>query len=175
MGKLSDKKIAFILAPNDFSDEQYFQPKVLLQAQGAMIDTFSKNNPEEVTGIKGGKAHITASLKELNPEEYDAIVIVGGKGAKKYFNDKKIHKIIKTFADAGKIISAISSGSVVLANAGVLSGKEVTSLDVNKSQLINKKANWTDKKSVVDGNVITSQGSQTSMDFGMQIVNSLAD
>lgn len=173
MGKLSNKKIVFLLAPNDFRDEEYFQPKVVLQAEGAQIFTAVKGDPEEVTGSKGGKAHITAPFKDLIPENFDAIVVVGGKGVKKYFNDKSIHQVLNNFNNQSKIIAAICSGPVVLANAGLLTSKKVTSWDKEKDILEAQKAIWVNKPTITDGNIITSQGPQTAIDFGQQIINSL--
>jgi len=174
MGKLSDKKIAFLIAPKDFRDEEYFKPKVVLQAKGAQVFTFAKGDPEEVTGSKNGKAHTTAKFEEVNPENFDAIVVVGGQGVQQYFDDIDIHQKLIQFFQAGKLVTAICSGPVVLANAGILSGKKVTSWDQEKDKLQAAGAIWQDQKTVIDGNLITSQGPKTAMDFGMKISQELS-
>lgn len=173
MGKLSDKKVAFLIAPKDFRDEEYFQPKVILQAQGAQISTLSKGDLDEVTGIKGGKAHTDAKLENLTPENYDALIIVGGKGVKTYFNDKQIHQILIKFNEAQKPIGAICSAPVVLANAGILKNKKATSFKDDKITLEKQKVNWQDSSTIVDGNIVTAQGSRQAMIFGQKIAKLL--
>lgn len=169
MGKLTDKKIAFLIAPKDFRDEEYFRPKVALQAEGAQIFTFAKGDPEEVTGSSNGKAHTTVKFDEVTPGTFDCLIIVGGKGVKKYFNDKSIHALVRSFYESDKLIAAICSGPVVLANAGILKGKKVTSWIKEKEVLVAVGAKWQNQTTVIDGNLITSQGPETAMEFGIKI------
>lgn len=173
MGKLSQKKIVFLIAPKDFRDEEYFQPKVVFQAQGAQIITVAKGDLEEVTGTKGGKAHTDISLDELDPKNYDALIIVGGIGVKSYFNDKKIHKIIKSFHQDKKPIGAICSAPVVLANSGILKNIQITSFKQDKDKITDKKVKWIDKSVVLDQNIVTAQGPRQAMSFGQKVASLL--
>lgn len=173
MGKLTGKKIAFVIAPKDFRDEEYFQPKVVLQAQGALIDTICKGDPEEVTGTKGGKAHTNAAFSDLKPENYAGVVFVGGVGVKKYWNDKKVQKVAQSFDNARKLIGAICSAPVILAKAGILKNRTVTSFKDDRAEIEAEGVKWVDKPSLIDGHIVTSKGPGVAMLFGMDLLKVL--
>jgi protease I len=175
MGKLSNHKIVFLIAPQDFRDEEYFQPKVILQAEGAQIDTVTKGDLEEVTGSKGGKAHTNATLDDTTPQNYDALIIVGGPGVKTYFNDKKIHKIAANFYKSKKIIGAICSAPVILLNADLLKGKKVTSFEADRSTIEEAGIEWVDSSIVIDDSIVTAQGPRSAIEFGRAILKLLVE
>jgi deglycase len=173
MGKLTGQKIAFVIAPKDFRDEEYFQPKVVLQAQGALIDTICKGDPEEVTGSKGGKAHTNALFADLKSENYAGVVFVGGEGVKEYWNDKKVHKIAQDFDQAEKLVGAICSAPVILAKAGILEDRTVTSFIDDKAEIEAEGVKWVDKTSLIDGHIVTSKGPGVAMLFGQDLLKVL--
>jgi len=162
-------RVAMLIAPANFRDEEYFQPKVMLDAVGISISTVAKGDPEEVTGTKGGKAHIDAKLEDITPQAYDGLVLVGGQGATTYFEDKDIHLIINSFTQAGKIIAAICIAPVILAKSGVLSGKNATVFDEGINELLSNGVNYIKKPMVIDGNFITASDYSVAMKFGEKI------
>jgi protease I len=171
--KLTGKKIAFIVAPKNFRDEEYFQPKVVLQSQGAAVLTFAKGDPEEMPGNQGGKARTDAKFNDLNSDDYDGLVFVGGNGAKIYFENKKIHKLIRQFIDKNKVIGAICIATTILAKAGVLENKQVTSTEDQKETIKSFGAKWLDQAIVVDGNIITANGPEAALKFGSKLAQML--
>ncbi len=66
---------------------------------------------------------LNASFDEITPEDYDALVIPGGRAPEYIRLNAAVLKIVKHFAEAGKPIAAICHGAQVLAAAGVLRGK----------------------------------------------------
>jgi protease I len=120
------KRVALLIAPSDFRDEEYFQPKVMLEAVGIQVSTVAKGNPDEVTGTNGGKAHIDAKFEDLTAEHYDGLVLVGGKGAYQYFDDSDVHALVQAFCELDKPVGAICIAPVILAKAGSLLGKRAT-------------------------------------------------
>lgn len=174
MGSLTDKKIAMIIAPKNFRDEEYFQPKVMLQAQGAEIHTIADSKEEEATGMKNGKAKIDTSLDKASAAKYDGIVFVGGLGASKYFNNKKILDLAKEAVAAGKVVGAICIAPSILANAGVLSGKKATCFPSEKGNLEKAGAQVLNKPVVTDAKIVTATGPEAAMDFGRELVKALS-
>ena len=169
----ASKKIAFIIAPENFRDEEYFQPKVILQAKGIHIDTAAKNNPDEVTGSQGGKARPDIKLSSVTPQNYDGVVFVGGSGAQVYFEDEEIHQIARDFDKAEKIIAAICIAPSILANAGLLKGHKATAFKSQLGNLKKKGVNVVDEDVVTDGRYITANGPEVALAFGTQISKSL--
>lgn len=174
MGTLTSKKVAMIIAPKDFRDEEYFQPKVMLQAQGVEIHTIADSKEEEATGMKNGKAKIDTSLDKASAAKYDGVVFIGGLGASKYFNNKKALALAKEAAKTGKVIGAICIAPSILANAGVLSGKKATCFSSEKKNLKSKGAQVVNKPVVVDGKIVTAQDPEAAMEFGKKLVEVLS-
>jgi len=174
MGSLTSKKVAMIIAPRNFRDEEYFQPKVVLQAEGAMIDTIADTKEEEATGMKGGKAKIDKTLDKAKAVDYGAVVFVGGSGAAKYFTNQKAISLAKEAVEANKVVGAICIAPSILANAGVLEGKKATCFSSEKQKLQKTGAQVQDKPVVVDGKIITASGPEAAMDFGRELVKALS-
>lgn len=174
MGKITDKKIVFILAPNDFRDEEYFQPKVIIQSQGGEVFTAVIGNPEEVTGTQGGKARPDIDFDKLVAEDFDAVVFVGGVGAKVYLDNKYIHKLINSFVDESKVVAAICIAPSILANAGILNNVEVTSSEDQEENIRSNGGIWTGKGVQISNNIVTANGPDSALNFGIAIADALS-
>lgn len=109
-------------------------------------------------------------------QEYDMIVLPGGQpGADNLEQDARVMALLKKFAAAGKFTSAICAAPKVLAAAGLLDGKRATSypgaLDSHRYPNIR-----IENQAVVrDGQVLTSQGPGTAMDFALSLIEVLTD
>ncbi|WP_309068610.1 DJ-1/PfpI family protein, partial [Microbacterium sp.] len=64
---------------------------------------------------------------------------------------------VKAFFDAGKPVAAICHAPWILANAGLASGRSLTSYASLETDLRNAGADWRDEEVVVDGTLITSR------------------
>ncbi|VAW68939.1 DJ-1/YajL/PfpI superfamily, includes chaperone protein YajL (former ThiJ), parkinsonism-associated protein DJ-1, peptidases PfpI, Hsp31 [hydrothermal vent metagenome] len=114
------------------------------------------------------------NIENLLNNTFDMIVLPGGLPGANYLRDSQaVQSIIKNHAGKNKYIAAICAAPRALAQAGLLKNKTVTcypgSLDgVN---LPNTKI----KNSVVeiDGNIITSRGPGTAMDFALTLIELL--
>lgn len=67
---------------------------------------------------------LNASFAEVQPEDYDALVIPGGRAPEYLRLNRRVLDIVRHFAEADKPIAAICHGAQILAAAGVLEGKE---------------------------------------------------
>jgi protease I len=72
---------------------------------------------------RGHNFALNASFDEAKPEDYDALVIPGGRAPEYLRLNKKVIEIVRHFSDAGKPIAAICHGAQILAAAGVLKGR----------------------------------------------------
>jgi protease I len=66
---------------------------------------------------------LNASFDEIRGEDYDALVIPGGRAPEYIRLNKRVIQIVRHFAEAGKPIAAVCHGAQVLAAAGVLKGR----------------------------------------------------
>ena len=166
------KKIVFVVAPEVFRDEEYIEPKTILEAAGVEVTTAST-----VVGEIYGKIKIKAQsqmlAKDIRVKDFDGIFFVGGGGASVYFEDKTIHNIAKQFYDNGKIVSAICIAPVILANAGLLQNKKATVFPDGADALLQNGAIYTGKDVEVDGKIVTGNGPQAAKHFAEELLKIL--
>jgi protease I len=158
-------KILFIIADEDFRDEELFFPLEILKAAGheTVIASTTKGMCK---GSKGGYAMSELALKEVKPQDYRAVIYIGGPGSQGYINDMDALRIARAVDINTQLLCAICYAPAILAVAGVLKGKKATSFDGASSYLISNGATYTASKVESDGNIITADGPQSAKDFG---------
>ncbi|MDP2974442.1 MAG: DJ-1/PfpI family protein, partial [Candidatus Diapherotrites archaeon] len=165
--------VLLIIAPSNFRDEELFDTKTELEKAGAATTIASKQTGT-ITGMLGGTAEATLSLSAVKVSDYDAVVFIGGSGASAYFNDSTAQKIAKDAAAQGKVLAAICIAPSILANSGLLQGKNATAFSSESGNLQSKGANYTGSAVTVDGKIITANGPAAAKQFGKEIVKALA-
>ena len=112
------------------------------------------------------------NIDNINSKQYDAIILPGGLLGADNLKDKRVEKIVKEFNDEGKIIAAICAAPETLEVFGVLKNKKCTSYP----GFVKDRASVTyieDEAVVADGNIITSRGPSTAIEFGLEILKQL--
>ncbi len=104
---------------------------------------------------------LNASFDDVNPEDYDGLVIPGGRAPEYIRLNPKVLEIVRHFADARKPIASICHGQQVLVAAGVVHGRTCTAYPAVKPDLTAAGACWADvnetfTNAVVDGNLVTA-------------------
>ncbi|GBE07957.1 chaperone protein YajL [bacterium BMS3Bbin11] len=128
-----------------------------------------------ITGSRGTRILPDEILDTSSASDYDMIVLPGGlPGADNLNNDSRIHDLLKQMANDGRYIAAICAAPKVLATAGLLKNKEVTSFPGALSDVATEGMHHTGMNTVIDGNVITSRGPGTAMDFSLELIQLLA-
>lgn len=118
-------KVLIIIAPEKFRDEELAEPVAALKAAGIGYDIASTRRGT-CTGMLGAKA-TAISLDEVDPKNYDGIIIVGGGGSQTYlWDDDLLQPMVRFFHDKMKPVGAICLAPVVLARAGILKGIKAT-------------------------------------------------
>jgi protease I len=74
---------------------------------------------------RGHNFALTADFDKVKPEEYDALVIPGGRAPEYIRLDQTVLAMVRHFAEAGKPIASICHGAQLLAAAGAVAGKSV--------------------------------------------------
>jgi len=166
--------ILMVIAQDMFRDEELFETKEELEKAGNTVKVASREL-KFCNGNQGGEVMPDLALKDVNLTEYDALVFVGGGGAKEYFEDKTVHEMAKKADSDGKIIAAICIAPVILAKAGLLFGKNATVFPTGAPDIIHKGAHYTEEDVTVDGNVITANGPKSARAFGMEIAKMLLE
>lgn len=169
---MTGKRVLMVIAPENFRDEEFKEPKQVLQNAGVSVTVASTRTTAR--GMFGTTVHPDIELDKVKVDNYDAVIFVGGSGAATYFNDHRALSIAREASRKGKKVCAICIAPVILANAGVLEGKRATVWDGDYVEMIETKgARYTGKSVEVDGNVITANGPRAATEFGRAIAKAL--
>lgn len=146
----------------------------LLRRAGIEIEMISMNGQPMVTGSHGISFIADAMKENADFTSYDGIVLPGGMpGTTNLAGDELVTGIIREFAEGGKLVAAICAAPSVLGVAGVLAGKQATCYPGFEDKLTG--AQFVKEPVVTDGNIITSRGLGTAIDFAASIVAYLKD
>lgn len=168
-------KTLFVVAQENFRDEEYMVPKDVLERGGVAVITASPDGGI-AKGMLGAKVKTDLKLREVNPSDYDAVVVVGGSGSPKHlWGNVELERILKSAAGNGKVVAAICLSGAALAKAGVLKGRNATVFETPDSlnALRDGGASYVRKDVVVDGRVITASGPAAAETFGKKIIEAL--
>jgi protease I len=176
MVKEKTKKVAMVIAFRDFRDAEYFVPKEVLEKGGIEVKTAS-NKLGIAIGADGGDAKVDLLVSQINVDNFDAIVFVGGPGCPKYLDNEKTHKVAKEAIEKNKILAAICIAPTVLSKSGIFQGKKVTGWTdaflIQRKILEKNGAIFEEKPVVVDGNIVTANGPKSAKEFGEKILELL--
>lgn len=175
MPTIEGKKILFIIAKQNFRDEELTTPKQILDREGAKT-TVASISTDEAMGMLGLRIIPDITISDVNPNDFDALVIVGGTGSPKLAEYPEVLNIIKRFYEQGKLIAAICVAPYILARANIIKGKEVTAYpaDFVLAEIRRSGATYIKKPVVVDGKLVTADGPNSAKEFGECIIKVLS-
>ena len=149
------KKILMITG-KDYDDSEVLYPYYRLIEEGYTVDVASVERGE-VSGKYHFKIDANLSFDEVNPDEYIALILPGGKAPEKLRLIDKVCEIVCEFEKAGKPMAAICHGQQILISADVLKGKNATCYPGIRDDIKNAGAVYEDKQVVVCENLVTSR------------------
>jgi len=150
-------KIAIPLA-NDFEDSEFTVPCERLRAAGHEIVVVGTEAGATVRGKRGkASARIERSSRQLDPREFDALVIPGGYSPDHLRLDNDLVSFVRRLVQSGKLVAAVCHAPQLLIEADVVRGRTMTSWPSVRKDLENAGARWVDREVVEDGNMITSR------------------
>ncbi|MEM1646142.1 MAG: type 1 glutamine amidotransferase domain-containing protein [Ignisphaera sp.] len=190
--RLKGKVVAIIVA-NEFEDVELLYPFVRLSEEGAEVVIIPVRRglhprpadpSKPVTGRYGtpiplevfrlGERYVIKELKEVKPEDIDALVIPGGFSPDSLRIDEEVLTFVRKVYEMGKTVAAICHGPQVLISAGIVKGKKVTAYRAVKDDLINAGAIYLDVPAVRDGNIITARVPDDLPEFCQLIIEALS-
>ncbi len=148
-----------------------------------VIDLLRRANIKVVTaGLDSDPVHASrgtvlipdTTLDEALQDDYDMVVLPGGlPGADHLDQDPRIHELLLKMAERGQYIAAICAAPKVLANAGLLNGKNATAYPGTLEKMTLQDVALKSDAVVKDGKIITSRGPGTAMDFALELIETL--
>jgi len=166
--RLKGRRIA-ALAADGFEKVELVIPMKALRAAGAKVDVISLRNGK-IRGVNlhepASRVHVDKTIAQADPDDYDGLLLPGG-----FINPDLLRQsaeardFVRAFDWAGKPIASLCHGPWVLASAGLLQGRTLTSWPGVRDDLVNAGATWVDQEFVRDGNLATSRGPQDLVPF----------
>lgn len=147
---------AIIISADQFEDSELLVPYYRLKEEGVEVDIASVNKTK-IKGKHGYEVNVDKTLQEVNPEEYDVLILPGGKAPERIRKEQKAIEIARHFFKREKPVSAICHGPQTLISAGLLKGRHATCYKSVAQEMKDAGALYGDSEVVVDGNLITSR------------------
>lgn len=176
--ELLNKRVA-ILAADGFEQVELEKPKQALEEAGATVSIVSPASGQ-IQGMnhadKGDKFDVDFPLEHAKPEEFDALMIPGG-----LMNPDTLRstpaalEFTRAFFQSGKPVAAICHAAWVLIDAGVVSGRRLTSWPAIQTDVKNAEGNWVDEEVVVDRGLVTSRKPDDIPAFNKKMIEEFAE
>lgn len=164
------KRVLVILAEG-FEEVEAITPIDILQRAGASVTVASLGENLAQDGKHGIRVHADMLLETALENDYDLVVLPGGPGYMNLRNDARVLDLIRKQANAGRLLGAICAAPTVLKEAGVLPSRYTAHFSVSDElpEIVEEAA------TVEEGNIVTSRGAGTAVEFSLALVSRLYD
>lgn len=174
---LNGKTIA-ILATDGVEQMELTGPRDALESAGAKTELISPK-PDRIKAWKskewGESLKVEKTVDEARPQDYDALLLPGGVMNPDHLRmNEGAVDFVRQFVSTGKTVAAICHAPWTLIEAGVVTGKTMTSWPSVKTDLRNAGANWVDREVVTDGQFITSRKPDDIPAFSRTLIEALS-
>lgn len=179
MSKSLQGKCVAMLLTDGVEQVEYTKPREFLEERGATVELISpKKKGESIQAFNhltpGSRFTVEKTLTEVQPEDYDALVLPGGVANPDQLRiSPQAVDFVTRFAQTGHPLAAICHGPWLLIDAGLMSGRRVTSWPSLETDIRNAGGKWSDEPVVVDGRFITSRKPDDIPVFTQQIEKAL--
>lgn len=154
--RLKDHKVISFVH-DEFDDLELWYPVIRLREEGAQVDIVGPEAKQTYVGKDGVPVESDYAYGDINPEDYDAVIIPGGWAPDKIRRYDEVKSIVKHMNENNKTIGQICHAGWVTISADILEGKTVTSTPGIKDDMTNAGATWVDEPVVTDGQLVSSR------------------
>jgi protease I len=159
---LEGKRVAMLMT-DGVEQIEYTSPRSFLEEQGATVVLLApKAAGDDVQGFNhmqpGDRFKVEMNVGDAKPADFDGLVLPGGVANPDQLRmSKEAIDFIRDFDAEDKMVAAICHGPWTLIDAGIATGKHLTSWPSLKRDLTNAGAEWTDEEVVLDARLVTSR------------------
>lgn len=150
-----NQRVAIVTA-NKTEDLEFFYPFYRLTEEGYDVDVFTPDG-EGVEAKHGLSLKETKPIQQAQASDYALLYIPGGKAPAELKKNEKVLKFVRDFALTGKPIAAICHGPQVLAEAGLIAGRQIAGWPEIQDEIEAAGATFVDEALVEDGAFITAR------------------
>jgi protease I len=177
--KLSDKKVAILVANEGIEQVELTEPRKALEDAGATVELLAPEAGEAQAFNHLDKADsfpVDRVVGDAGADDYDALMLPGGVANP---DDLRMHpeavRFVRAFFDAGKPVAAICHAPWTLVEADVVRGRTLTSWPSLQTDIRNAGGTWVDEQVVVDQGLVTSRKPDDLEAFNAKMVEEFAE
>lgn len=169
MSELLGRNILLVIPPARFKDIELDTVKRFLERKKATMKIASTTK-RDVFGMEKMRARPDLLLEEVVVKDWEAIVFIGGMGAREFWDLEAAHRICREAVEAGILLGATSFAPIILARAGLLEGREATVYFSETKQIIERGAKYTGANVALDGRILTCKGPEAMEKFTLALI-----
>lgn len=162
-------KRVLCLLEEGFEEIEAIAPVDLLRRAGVEV-VLAGVSDMEVVGKCGVRVVADVLLSEVVREEFDALFLAGGAAVTTLRKNEGVIGLIGDFHKRGRLIAAICAAPLLLKDAGILEGKRFTAHFSTNEELPENSG----ERVICDGELLTSRGAGTAIEFGLAFVEVLS-
>lgn len=148
--RLTNKQVV-VFVEEGFEDLEFWVTVMRLREEGARVVIASVKGGQKFKGKQALAATSDVAAADLNPTEFDAVVVPGGWAPDKMRRYPAITGFVRALYDQKKIIGLICHAGLVGISAGIVRGHRATGSLGIKDDLINAGATWVDEAAFREG------------------------
>lgn len=163
------KSVLFVFG-HGVEELELIAPADVLRRAGLAVTFASTEDVRLVTTRGGFSVLCDREFAEIDAGAFDLLVLPGGPGVMALRLRQDVLECLREYELSGKPLAAICAAPLLLADAGLLEGKQFTCHDSCWTELTTAQRT---QKVVIDGALITSQGAGTALEFGLALVEQI--
>jgi protease I len=153
---MKTKKIIALIS-KDFEDLELWYPVHRLREEGVVVHVVGDEAGKQYTGKYGVPCVSDYAFTEINPNDYDGILVPGGWAPDALRRLPVVLDLIRNMNERKCVIGEICHAGWVLISAGILEGIHVTSTPGIRDDMTNAGGIWHDVPSIIDGHIVSSR------------------
>ena len=162
-----------ILVGPEYEDLEVWYPKLRLEEAGYEAPLAGLGE-KEYRGKHGYPCKVDGTVADFPAAGLAGILAPGGWAPDKIRRDKAVLERVREVHQAGKLVATICHGPWILISAGIVRGRTLTSTVGIRDDLVNAGAEWVDRSSVIDGNIVSARVPKDLPDFARDMLKVLA-
>jgi len=175
MPLLSDQTIAIFAADGVYQME-LVRPREALEKASVKAEVVSLRGNEVTAWVNEAwsiRVKIDRHVQAINVDDYDGLLLPGGRHVEKLYQNPAIANLIKQFFASGKLIGAIGRGVQLLTGAQVTEGRMIASASDLKSSVEESGGIWKKNNVMTDNGVITCDSNENIEAFNTIFIDEL--
>jgi len=165
------KKSALVILADGFEEIEAITPIDLLRRAGIDV-VIAGLDKRKIVGAHGIEITCDTTAQEIHLRPFDAVVLPGGGiGTKNLLGSDLVLEITRSNFRNNNVTAAICAAPMILGETGVLAGQKFTCYPGVESKISH--GLFSNESVVVSGNIITARSAASSIEFGLEIINSL--